>query len=180
MAWYDDWSAAVLAIGGVAATVIVGLANQLIKTRRELSKSSSEAKVERSDAGAKAWSNEWLMSQVERSEARHEAMIAATKTVYAQRETHIAEIAMLTERLTNCERERVECKDRAQRAETRATIAEERNMTQTEQILVMSLKIDSLTTALAKYDPAEAARLSPRAMQQPLLVPPLTDDEGSS
>lgn len=180
MAWYDDWSAGLVALSGALTVIVGGLANQLLKTRRLLAKDSSEIKQEKSNAHAGTWLNEQLMEQVTRSEARHEKTIEAARELFAQREAHVEKIARLEEQLKNCRREMEACQDRSQRAETRAAIAEEHMRVQTEQILIMSINIDRLTSELKTHDPVAAERLSPKAKRQPLLVPPSIDEEGTS
>lgn len=171
MAWYDDWSAGIVALAGAVTAVVVGLGNQLLKTRRTLAQQNSEIKVERSDASGSTWLNERLMAQVVRAEAARDATILTAKELFDQREAHVEKIARLEEKLSNCERGSVTCEDRASRAEGRAAVAEEHMRKQAEQILVMSLTIDSLTTELTKHDPSAAQRLTPKPRQQPLLDP---------
>lgn len=172
MSWYDEVSAGIVALGGAATVVIVGLVNQLLKTRRTLAQQNSEIKVEKSEANGSTWLNERLMAQVVRAEAARDATIVAAKELFDQREAHVEKIARLEEKLANSERESVACQDRAARAEGRAAVAEEHMRKQAEQILVMSLTIDGLTTELTKHDPEAAKRLTPKARQQPLLDSP--------
>lgn len=172
MAWYDDLSAGILALGTAATAIIVGLVNQLLKTRRTLAQQNSEIKVEKSEATGSTWLNERLMAQVVRAEAARDATILAAKELFDQREAHVEKIARLEEKLANSERESVACQDRSQRAESRAAVAEEHMRTQAEQMLVMSMNIDQLTTELARHDPAAAERLRPKPRQQPLLIAP--------
>lgn len=171
MAWYSSVEAATVAIIG-AVGVAAGTA---FKLRRNLAKDNSDITQEKSNAHAGAWLNEQLMAQVVRAEAAREATVRAARELFEQRVVDVEKMARQEERLANCERSSAECQDRAQRAESRAAVAEEHMRTQAEQILTMSLKIDSLTTALARHDPGEAARLSPKPKDQPLLIPPSTE-----
>lgn len=147
-----------------------GIANQFLKTRRTMAKDTSDIKQERSNVVAGTFMNESLMLMVTRAEERTAETIKAAREIYAQREAHIERIARLDEQLKNCQREMEACQDRAQRAETRAAAAEEHMREQTEQMLMMGINIDRLTTALARHDAAEAAQLSPKKTAQPLLV----------
>lgn len=180
MALYDEISAGIAVVGAAITGLLVGVGGAALKTRRTLAKDSSDIKQERSNTQASTWLNEQLMEQVTRSEARHEKTIEAARDVFSQREADVEKIARQDEQIKNCLREIEACRDRAQRAETRAAIAEEHMRVQTEQMLSMSINIARLTTALARHDAAEAARLSPQKQGQPLLVPPQIDEEGPS
>lgn len=191
MAWYDSITKGIEAIGdsvtafGVAvATLVVGLGGALLKARRELARQNSQIVVEKSDAKANTWLNQALIDQAQRSEqqavkadAAKDATITAAKELLDQRMVDLDKIARTEERLRHLEEDIIECRDRAQRAETRAAVAEDHMRKQAEQILVMSMNIDSLTTELAKHDPAAAKRLAPVRRVQPLLTEDLLTPE---
>lgn len=175
MAWYDDITAGMLALGGAAGVLITGLGNALLKARRELARHTSEIKVERSDANAGKWLYEQAMARATQAELERNATMRAAKELLDQRMVDVEKIARTEERLANSERNAKACEDRAQRAETRASVAEDHMRKQAEQILVQSMNIDRLTTELSKHDAEAAFRLAPKRKQQPLLLP----DEGS-
>lgn len=175
-AWYDNITAGTLAIGGALTTVVVGLGGALIKAWRELSRSRSEIKVEKVETHARGWVMDRMEdivaqadARADRAEAARDATITAAKVLVTQRETDVAQIARQEEKLANAMKDAAECEERARRAEGRAAVAEEHMRKQTEQMLMMGINIDALTTALAKHDPAEAARLTPKRRAQPLL-----------
>lgn len=177
MAWYDDWSAGLTAIGGALAIIVGGLVNQLMKARRTLAQHSSEIHVEKSDAKTASWLNENSMRRAEKAETERDATMRAAKELVGQRMLDVEKMARQEEKLKNAETLAKLCEERAKRAEMRASIAEEHMRTQSEQILVMSMNIDQLTTKLAQYDKEAARRLTPDARGQPLLtVEPILDD----
>lgn len=160
-----------MALGAAVTALIVSLGGALLKTRRSLADQNSAIAQGRSDSKAGTWLNEQLMSQVTRAEAARDATIRAAKELFDQREAHVEKIARLEERLSNCQQGAAECLDRAQRAESRAAVAEEHMRKQAEQMLVQSMNIDRLTTELAKHDTDAAVQLTPKRQNQPLLVP---------
>lgn len=175
MAWYDDITAGMLALGGGAGVLITGLGKALLNARRELARHTSEIKVERSEASTGRWLNEQAIARATQAEADSRATMRAAKELLDQRMVDVEKMARLEEKLANCERNAKACEDRAQRAETRASVAEDHMRKQAEQILVQSMNIDRLTTELSKHDAEAASRLAPKRKQQPLLLP----DEGS-
>lgn len=172
MAWYDDVSAGIVALGAAATGIVLGLGGALLKMRSNLAQDSSRIKQEKSDAHASTWLNEALIKRAEQAETERNATMRAAKELLDLRMIDVERIARLEEKLANSERESVACQDRSQRAESRAAVAEEHMRTQAEQMLVMSMNIDRLTTELARHDPVAAARLTPKPKQQPLLIAP--------
>lgn len=177
MAWYDGITAGIGAIGAAAAALVMGLGGALLKARRELAKQNSEIKVEKSDAKTSNWLNEALVTQVTKAEAERNATMRAAKELLDLRMVDVEKIARLEEKLAHCERGSEVCNDRAQRAETRAAVAEDHMRKQAEQILVQNMTIDRLTTELAKHDREAAERLTPKPQNQPLLQPEVGLDE---
>jgi hypothetical protein len=172
VAWYDDVSAGMVALGGALTGIVLGLGGALLKMRSNLAQDTSRIKQEKSDAHASTWLNEALIKRAEQAETERNATMRAAKELLDLRMVDVEKIARLEERLANCEHGSLACQDRAQRAESRAAVAEEHMRTQAEQMLVMSMNIDRLTTELARHDPIAAARLTPQPKQQPLLIAP--------
>lgn len=176
MAWYDDWTAGLTAVGGALALMVGGLVNQLMKARRTLAQHNSEIKVEKSDTKAASWLTDSLIQRAEKAEQERDATMRAAKELVGQRMIDVERLARQEERLKNAETMAKLCEERAKRAEHRAAIAEEHMRTQAEQMLVMSMNIDRLTTKLAQYDKEAAHLLTPDAKRQPMLtVEPVLD-----
>jgi hypothetical protein len=175
VAWYSTLADASVAITAAITGLVIGAGGAVLKLRRSFAKDNSDIKLERSDARAGTWLNEALMARATQAETERNATMRAAKEMLDQRMVDVEKIARTEERLRHAEEDIVECRDRAQRAETRAAVAEDHMRKQAEQILVQSMNIDRLTTALARYDPEESARLAPKRAQQPLLI----GDEGS-
>lgn len=171
----SDLTDNVTALGAALTAIVIGLGGALMKARRDLARQNSEIKIEKSDAHAGTWLNQSLMQQVAKAETERDATMRAAKELLDLRMVDVAKIARLEEQVRHLEKGAEECQDRAQRAETRAAVAEEHMRKQTEQMLMQSINIDRLTTELAKHDKAAADRLSPKPRNQPLLMPP---DEG--
>jgi hypothetical protein len=172
MAFYDDITAGMLAISGAATVIITGLVQQLLKARRDLARHNSEIKVEKSDANAGQWLYEQAMAEVTKARMERDATMRAAKELLDQRMVDVEKIARTDEQLKNCLKQSEACEDRAQRAEARAALAAEHMREQTEQILLMGINIDTLTTELAKHDKEAAVRLAPKLKQQALLNGP--------
>jgi len=180
VAWYDHvdgFTAGIAAVGATLMTLVVGLGNALLKARRALARDNSEIKQEKSDVKAGTWLNEQMMAQIlhaeasrERAEMSREEALRMVKEMFEKREASVVLAARLEEQLASLQRSADECADRAQRAETRAAVAEDHMRHQTEQILMMSINIDQLTTELSKYDKETAVRLAPKLKKQALLV----------